>query len=291
MRLRGERTLRIVHTIADMRAAVASWRRDGKRIGFVPTLGGLHEGHGTLFDRSVSQCDVTVVSIFLNALQFGPREDLKKYPRDLTEDAAFCEAHGVDLIFAPSHDEMYPREQRAFVEVEELTSGLCGAVRPGHFRGVTTVVTKLLLIVLPDVAYFGEKDGQQLAVIRRMVEDLNIPVHIEAGPTVREADGLAMSTRNRYLTPDDREAAATVYRGLVVAREQLERGVRDAEVVRQAVRAVYAAEPMLREEYVEVVDAETLQPVRCIERRVMVAVALYLGTTRLIDNIVFPHSS
>ncbi len=282
--------LRIIHAIDEIRSAVAAWRREGKRVGFVPTLGGLHEGHGSLIDHSTQACDVTVVSIFLNALQFGANEDLKKYPRELDVDAAFCEERGVDVVFAPSHTEMYPREQRTFVEVEELTDGLCGAFRQGHFRGVTTVVTKLLLIVLPDVAFFGEKDGQQLAVVRRMVDDLNIPVRIAAVPTVREADGLAMSTRNRYLQPEERKDAAAVYQGLHAALEQLERGVQDPDVIKQAVRSVFAAHPRLREQYVEVVDAETLQPVTWIGGRVMVAVAVHLGATRLIDNIVFPHS-
>ena len=282
-------SVRIVHTIREVREAVAAQRAAGRRVGFVPTLGGLHEGHGSLIGRSVAECDFTVVSIFVNPLQFGPAEDFAKYPRELEVDAAFCEGRGVDLLFAPSQEEMYPREQRTFVEVTGLTEGLCGRYRPGHFRGVTTVVTKLLMIVLPDVAYFGQKDGQQLAVVRRMVEDLNIPVVIESVPTVREADGLAMSTRNRYLSADERRAATAIYKGLEAARALLASGERDAEAVRGAVRAALAAEPLLREQYVEVVDAGDLQPVQKVEGRVMVAVAAFAGTTRLIDNIVYPE--
>jgi len=221
-------------------------------------MGALHEGHGALVDASVAECDVTVVSIFVNPLQFGPAEDFHKYPRDLEADKAFCQARGVDFIFAPSEKEMYPEPPRAFVEVEELTAGLCGAFRPGHFRGVTTVVTKLFHIVMPDVAYFGQKDYQQLAVIRRMVDDLNFPVEIRGVPTVREADGLAMSSRNRYLNPEERRAATALYRGLTAAKALLEQGERNADRVRQRVREELAKEPLVREQYVEVVDADDL---------------------------------
>lgn len=257
-------------------------------MGFVPTMGALHEGHGALMDASVRECDVTVVSIFVNPLQFGPSEDFQKYPRDLEADEAFCRARGVDFVFAPAVEEMYPREPRAFVEVTELTDGLCGAYRPGHFRGVTTVVTKLFHIVMPDVAYFGQKDFQQAAVIRRMVEDLDFPLEIRTVPTVREPDGLAMSSRNRYLNPEERKAALALYRGLLAAREALEKGERDADAVRAAVRAELCKEPLVREQYVEVVDASDLKPVSYIDGTVAVAVAAFVGSTRLIDNIVFP---
>lgn len=283
--------MRIVHTIDEVRQVVAEAKHAGKRVGFVPTLGGLHEGHGNLIRRSVSECDVTVVSIFVNALQFGPNEDFQKYPRTLDKDAALCQEWGVDVIFAPSHEEMYPQKQLAYVDVEELTDGLCGPFRPGHFRGVATVVLKLFLIVLPDVAYFGEKDGQQLAVVRRMVEDLNVPVEIRSVPTVREPDGLAMSTRNQYLNPDERRAATAIYRGLQAAQERMASGEKDAAVIQDVVRSAIAQEPLLKEEYIEVVDAKTLRPVSLIDEPVMVAVAVRCGAARLIDNIVYPSSN
>ncbi|MBO2521660.1 MAG: pantoate--beta-alanine ligase [Clostridia bacterium] len=283
--------MEVVTTVQEMRQAVARARAAGARIGFVPTMGALHEGHGALVDASVAECDVTVVSIFVNPLQFGPAEDFHKYPRDLEADKAFCQARGVDFIFAPSEKEMYPEPPRAFVEVEELTAGLCGAFRPGHFRGVTTVVTKLFHIVMPDVAYFGQKDYQQLAVIRRMVDDLNFPVEIRGVPTVREADGLAMSSRNRYLNPEERRAATALYRGLTAAKALLEQGERNADRVRQRVREELAKEPLVREQYVEVVDADDLSQVSYIDGRVAVAVAAFVGTTRLIDNIVFDPSA
>lgn len=281
--------MRRVTTIQEVRQAVAEARARGARIGFVPTMGALHEGHGALIDASVAQCDVTVVSIFVNPLQFGPAEDFQKYPRNLEADEAFCRARGVDIVFAPSDEQMYPRTPKSFVEVTELTHGLCGAYRPGHFRGVTTVVAKLFHIVMPDIAYFGQKDFQQLAVIRRMVEDLDFPLEVRAVPTVREADGLAMSSRNRYLNQEERRAATAIYRGLMAARDALVQGERDPEKVRARVREEWAKEPLLREQYVEVVDAGDLKPVSYIDGKVAVAVAAFVGSTRLIDNIIFPE--
>lgn len=280
--------MRRVTTIQEMRQAIAEARAKGATIGFVPTMGALHAGHGALIDASVNECDVTVVSVFVNPLQFGPHEDFHKYPRDLEADEAFCRERGVDFVFAPPVEEMYPRKALSFVEVEELTRGLCGAYRPGHFRGVTTVVTKLFHIVMPDVAYFGQKDYQQLTVIRRMVDDLDFPLVIRAVPTAREPDGLAMSSRNRYLSPEERQAATSIYRGLLAARAAMEQGERDPNRVRERVRAELAKEPLIREQYVEVVDADDLSQVTYIDGSVVVAVAAFAGTTRLIDNIVFP---
>jgi len=278
----------IVHSIEEVRRRVAGARAAGRRIGFVPTMGALHRGHAALIDRSVAECDFTVVSVFVNKLQFGAGEDFDKYPRTLEADAALCREHGADLVFAPPHEAMYPQEPKAFVVVEGLTDGLCGAFRPGHFRGVTTVVTKLFHIVLPDVAYFGEKDAQQLFVIRRMVRDLDFPIEIRSVPTVREPDGLAMSSRNRYLSVEERKAAPALYRGLAKAKEALEQGERDPEKVRALVRAEIARQPLMREQYVEVVDVENLKPVTVIEGRVLVAAAVFVGGTRLIDNVMYP---
>lgn len=277
-----------VDRIEAVRQEVAKARAAGKRIGLVPTMGALHEGHGALIDRSVAECDFTVVSLFVNPLQFGPAEDFDRYPRPFGDDQAFCEARGVDLLFAPPVEEMYPVPSKSFVEVSGLTEGLCGAHRPGHFRGVTTVVAKLFNIVGPDVAYFGQKDAQQAAVIQRMVLDLNFPIEIRVVPTVREADGLALSSRNRYLSPEERRAATALYRGLERALEALEAGERSAEAVRARVRGALEAEPRVREEYIEVVDAAEFVPVSYIDGRVVVAVAAHVGTTRLIDNIIYP---
>lgn len=278
----------IVHSIDETRKVVAGARAKGKRIGFVPTLGALHEGHAALIDRSVAECDFTVVSVFVNQLQFGAGEDFAKYPRMLDADAELCHNHGADLVFAPSHEEMYPDEPRSFVEVVGLTEGLCGAYRSGHFRGVTTVVTKLFHIVAPDVAYFGEKDAQQLFVIRRMVRDLDFPLEIRGVATVRESDGLAMSSRNRYLSREERTAAPALYRGLTRAKDALAAGERDPERLRALVRAEIGKEPLMKEQYVEVVDVDNLKPVSSIEGSVLVAAAVFLGDTRLIDNVIFP---
>lgn len=276
----------IVHGIEETRRRVAQARAEGKRIGFVPTMGALHKGHAALVERSVAECDFTVVSVFVNKLQFGAGEDFDKYPRTLEADAALCREVGADLVFAPSHGEMYPFEPRAFVEVEGLTEGLCGRFRPGHFRGVTTVVAKLFHIVGPDVAYFGEKDAQQLYVIRRMVQDLDFPVEIRGVPTVRESDGLAMSSRNTYLSPAERAAAPALYRGLSRARDLAAAGERDAARLIAAVREEIAREPLMREQYVEVVDVDELKPLSTIDGKALVAAAVFVGETRLIDNVV-----
>jgi len=248
-------------------------------------MGALHAGHGSLIELARRSQGYLVVSIFVNPIQFNQQEDYQRYPRTLEADRDFCRARGVDLIFAPSIEEMYPEPQRTFVEVTGLTEHLCGRFRPGHFRGVTTVVAKLFAIVQPDRAYFGEKDAQQLAVVRRMVRDLNLPVEIVAGATVREPDGLAMSSRNQRLSPDERRAAAAIYRALQAAGEQIRVGAADPEVARLRALEVLATEPLLRVEYLEIVDPLLIEPVQRIQDEVLVAAAVWAGSTRLIDNI------
>ncbi len=272
-------------TIRQVREQISRWKGDGLSIGLVPTMGYLHEGHESLIAASVQQNDRTVVSVFVNPMQFGPSEDLQAYPRDLQRDAALCEAAGAALLFHPQPEEMYAPDFCSFVDMTGLTEGLCGKSRPTHFRGVCTVVMKLFQIVQPDRAYFGQKDAQQLAVIRRMVRDLDVPVEIVGCPIVREADGLAKSSRNSYLSVPERRAAPVLYRALCRGRELLEQGERDADRVARAVREVLEQEPLARIDYVSVVDAGSLQPVSAVERDVLVALAVYIGNTRLIDNI------
>jgi pantoate--beta-alanine ligase len=238
-----------------------------------------------LIEAAVKGCDYVVVTIFVNPTQFGSGEDLEKYPRTLETDTAFCKDLGVDLVFAPSADEMYPQEQLTWVEVEKLTEGLCGANRPRHFRGVTTVCVKLFNIVQPDIAYFGQKDAQQAAVIRRMVSDLNLPLQICICPIVREADGLAMSSRNQYLSPDERKRALCLYKSLKVCREKVTDGQRAANTLIDTMRDI-----VVRDEgqidYISIVDPETLEPLKTVTDRALVALAVHIGPTRLIDNIL-----
>ncbi len=276
--------MRIVGTKQQVRDAVAAGRGEGKTIGLVPTLGALHEGHLSLMRRSVADCDLTVVSVFVNPTQFGPGEDLDEYPRDLEGDASACEAIGVDLLFAPTVEEMYADDASTVVSVSELTEGLCGAYRPGHFDGVTTVVCKLLNIVLPDRAYFGEKDYQQLVVIRRMVRDLDIPVEVVGCPTVREDDGLALSSRNRYLSEEERAAAPALHRALQRGAEAAREGATGREVERVVARAL-AQEPLFRPQYIQAVHPETLKPLGDEAGPMVIAAAAHLGGTRLIDNV------
>jgi len=276
--------MEIVRTKAEVREAVGRARADGKIVGFVPTLGGLHEGHLALIETSVRECDFTVVSIFVNPTQFGPDEDLDKYPRDLESDAAKCEAAGVDLIFAPSPEEMYDETASTTVHVAHLTEGLCGAFRPGHFDGVTTVCCKLFGIAEPDRAYFGEKDYQQLVVIRRMVRDLDLPLEIVGVPTVRETDGLAMSTRNQYLTQEERRAAPRLYRALQAGAEAARAGA-SGNKAEEVVAAVLAKEPLFKAQYITAVDPDTLEPLEDRGAPMVIAAAAFLGRARLIDNI------
>ncbi len=276
--------MRIVETISELRTDIAQARASGKVVGLVPTMGALHAGHLALIEAASQGDDFVVVSVFVNPTQFGPEEDYERYPQQLTRDAELAAEAGGDLIFAPSRAEMYPDDHSTWVEVEDLTEGLCGGFRPGHFRGVTTVVTKLLNIVQPDRAYFGEKDYQQLVVIKRLVRDLNMPVEIVGRPTVREADGLAVSSRNQYLDTQQRAAAPRLYQALqhgAQAARQGASGIQAEEVIRESL----ASEPMFTVQYVQAVDPETLQPRGEARAPMVIAAAAYLGDTRLIDNI------
>lgn len=278
--------MKIVSTIAEVRKIIAAARHDGKRIGLVPTMGALHAGHGSLIERAVQDCGFVIVTVFVNPTQFGPSEDLAKYPRSIEQDIAYCTQLGADLIFAPTPEEMYPRPQQAWVDVEKLTDGLCGATRPGHFRGVTTVCTKLFNIIRPDIAYFGQKDAQQAIVICRMVADLNMPLEICICPIVREPDGLAMSSRNRYLSSDERKRASCLYQALQKCRREVARGCRDTKTLIEYMQTIIEKNGG-RIDYICIVDADTLEQVPVLAPRTMVAMAVYIGSTRLIDNCVF----
>jgi pantoate--beta-alanine ligase len=276
---------RVFASIEELRRHVAGRRRSGASIGLVPTMGALHAGHARLMERAREGCGEVVASIFVNPLQFDRSDDLERYPRTLDADLAVCERAGVDTVFAPSVHEMYPVPMVCAVDVQRLADHLCGAFRPGHFRGVATVVLKLLQIVQPDVAYFGEKDAQQLAVVRRMVTDLNVPVRIVGVDTVREPDGLALSSRNQRLNAQERELAPCLYRALQAAAAAIAGGITDAAEVRRRALAELPEHPLLRLEYLDVVDREEMQPVTSITGPVTVAAALWVGGTRLIDNI------
>ena len=278
--------MEIVTTVKEVREQVKQWKKEGLSVGFVPTMGYLHEGHASLMERARKECDRVVASIFVNPMQFGANEDLDSYPRDLKADAALCESIGVDLIFHPEVSEMYEDGFCSFVDMNGLTKELCGKSRPIHFRGVCTVVSKLFHIVQPDRAYFGQKDAQQLAVIRRMVRDLNMPLEIVGCPIIREEDGLAKSSRNTYLSAEERQAALCLSRGLNKGRAAIEAGETDAAKVRQIITEEIEAEPMSRIDYVEIVDWNNLEPVDSTEGSILAAVAVYIGKTRLIDNFI-----
>lgn len=278
--------MNIVTTIDEVRAQVRAWRKEGLTVGLVPTMGYLHEGHQSLIARSVAENDRTVVSDFVNPIQFGPSEDLATYPRDIDRDAALCEATGANLIFHPEAEEMYAPDFCTYVDLDHLTKGLCGASRPIHFRGVCTVVGKLFHIVQPDRAYFGQKDAQQLAVIRRMVRDLNMPLEIIGCPIIREADGLAKSSRNTYLSAEERQAALCLSRALNKGKAAVDAGETDAAKVKAIITAEIEAEPLSRIDYVEIVDWNNLEPVDSTAGSILAAVAVYIGKTRLIDNFI-----
>ncbi|MEW6285768.1 MAG: pantoate--beta-alanine ligase [Chloroflexota bacterium] len=275
--------MRRVVTLEELRSARLSL--DGT-VGFVPTMGYLHEGHLSLIRRAKEECEAVVVSIFVNPTQFGPNEDLAKYPRDLERDLRLIEPLGVDLVWTPTAEVMYPPGYQTWVEVEAVTRPLEGAMRPGHFRGVTTVVAKLFNAVQPHKAYFGQKDAQQAAVIRRMTLDLNFPIEIVVCPTVREADGLAMSSRNVYLNPEQRKAATVLFRSLNAAKALYEAGERNAETLRGKMREVLAAEPLAEVQYVSCADYDTLEELTEIRGKALLSMAVFIGKTRLIDNVV-----
>lgn len=277
--------MEIVSTVREVRERVKTWRKEGKQVGLVPTMGYLHEGHKSLIDRAVSENDAVVVSVFVNPMQFGPAEDLASYPRDLEADAMLCEAAGADLIFHPDPEEMYKDGFCSYVDMNGLTDALCGLSRPVHFRGVCTVVNKLFNIVRPDRAYFGEKDAQQLAVIRRMVMDLNMDIEIVGCPIVREADGLAKSSRNTYLSPESRKQAVILSKAVFLGKRMVEEGERDAAKVTQAMRDLINTMPLATIDYVEIVDGNTMQRVEEIKGDILCAVAVNIaGEARLIDN-------
>ena len=275
--------MKIVGTVKEVREQVKEWKKQGLSVGFVPTMGYLHEGHKSLMDAARKGNDKVVVSIFVNPMQFGPTEDLATYPRDLDHDAALCESAGVDLIFHPEPEEMYEKDFCSFVDMTGLTEGLCGKTRPIHFRGVCTVVNKFFNIVTPDRAYFGQKDGQQLAVIKRMVRDLNIDIEIIGCPIVREEDGLAKSSRNTYLSPEERKAALILSKTVALGKE-LAKTEKDANKVVEAMKKNIETEPLAKIDYVEAVDALSMAPVEKLEGTCMLAMAVYIGKTRLIDN-------
>jgi len=276
--------MKIIRSISKIKKELSRKKRKGLTIGLIPTMGYLHEGHASLVKRARQDNDLVVVSIFVNPAQFGPNEDYMEYPRNLREDAVLCKNEGVDYIFCPSVKAMYPKGYSTYVKVKGLTENLCGKFRPTHFRGVTTVVAKLFNIADPDIAYFGHKDAQQAIVIKRMAEDLNMDVRIKVMPTVRERDGLAMSSRNGYLSSDERRVAPTVYRALQLARDLIRLGDRDAANIRSEMRKMLS--PVVSKiDYISIVDPKDLKEIKTIKGGVLVAVAVWIGETRLIDNI------
>lgn len=279
--------MKIVATINEVREQVKQWRQEGKTVGLVPTMGYLHEGHESLIKKAVEQNDAVVVSVFVNPMQFGPTEDLASYPRDLDADAKLCEAAGAKLIFHPEPEEMYDEGFCSFVDMNGLTNALCGLSRPVHFRGVCTVVSKLFNIVKPDRAYFGEKDAQQLAVVKRMVRDLNMDIEIVGCPIIREADGLAKSSRNTYLSPESRKSAVILSKSIFMGKKMIEDGERDAETVKAAMRDMINSVPLTDIDYIEIVDVNTMKSLDVIQGEILCAIAVNVGgEARLIDNFM-----
>lgn len=277
--------MKVTTTISETREQIRAWKKEGLTIGLVPTMGYLHEGHASLIKKCRKENDRVVVSVFVNPTQFGPNEDLEDYPRDFARDSALCESIGADLIFHPEPEEMYD-DACAYVSIHTLSDTLCGKTRPIHFKGVCTVVSKLFNIITPDNAYFGQKDAQQLAIIKKMVKDLNFDIRIVGCPIIREEDGLAKSSRNTYLNPEERKAALCLHRAVLRGQEIIEAGC-SSEGIRQEMEKVILAEPLAKIDYISVVDALTMQPVDAVDRDVLVAMAVYIGKTRLIDNFSY----
>jgi pantoate--beta-alanine ligase len=279
--------MEIIKSIQEMKRFSSQARKEGKKIVFVPTMGFFHEGHLSLMREGKKMGDILVVSLFVNPTQFGPSEDFERYPRDFERDRKMSEDVGVDVLFSPERGDVYPPDHQTIVRVEKLTRGLCGRSRPTHFQGVTTVVNILFNIVKPHIAIFGEKDYQQLVTIKQMVKDLHMDVEIVGMPTVREKDGLAMSSRNQYLKPHEREAALAIYRSLKKAEDMIIKGVREIDSLKAEIKEVLSNEPLLKIDYIEICDASTLENIDIISGDVIIAIAVYIGETRLIDNMVF----
>ena len=277
--------MQVTKTVEETRKQIKQWKKEGKTIGLVPTMGFLHEGHASLIRKCREQNDIVVVSDFVNPTQFGPNEDLEAYPRDFERDSKLCESLGADLIFAPSPEDMY-HDPHAYVSIDTLSDTLCGKTRPIHFKGVCTVVSKLFNIVAPDRAYFGQKDAQQLAIIRKMVQDLNFDIQIVGCPIIREEDGLAKSSRNTYLSADERQAALVLSRSLKIGKQLVDAGEKSAKVVKDAITAEINKEPLAKIDYVDVVDFDTITPIDELKGTTLVAIAVYIGKTRLIDNFI-----
>lgn len=279
--------MKVESTVSAVRSQVKQWTKEGLSVGLVPTMGYLHEGHASLIRAAKRDNDKVVVSIFVNPMQFGPTEDLASYPRDLQKDSELCESLGVDLIFHPTPEEMYHKGFSSYVDMSVLTEELCGLSRPVHFRGVCTVVNKLFNIVTPDRAYFGQKDAQQLAVIRHMVDDLNMDIEVISCPIVREDDGLAKSSRNTYLSDEERQAALVLSRSIKLGSEMVEKGEKSADKVVLAMKELIEKEPLAKIDYVKAVDGLTMQQIKKVQKPMLVAIAVYIGKTRLIDNFIW----
>ncbi|MDD5448324.1 MAG: pantoate--beta-alanine ligase [Actinomycetota bacterium] len=279
--------MRVIESVEEIRKIVEEEKARGKIVGLVPTMGFFHQGHLELMKKAREECDVVVVSLFVNPTQFGPGEDYADYPRDFSRDSSLAQKEGVDYLFHPSVEEMYPPHFSTHVEVEGLSRIMCGVQRPTHFRGVTTVVAKLFNIIPAQVAYFGQKDAQQLAVVRRMARDLNFPIEVRAVPTLREEDGLAMSSRNAYLAPNERKAAAFLFKALKEAERLIESGERSAEVIKRSMESVIGQESLVNLEYIEICGNINLEPLQDLSGEVLVAIACRVGKARLIDNLVF----
>jgi len=278
--------MKIINKINEMRSAVSGIKSQGMSIGFVPTMGYLHEGHLSLVRESLRKADVTVVSIFVNPAQFEPKEDFKEYPRDLDRDSEVLEGEGVDYLFVPEADEMYPQGYKTYVEVHDLQDKLCGRSRPGHFQGVCTVVLKLFNIINPDISFFGQKDAQQSIILKRMIKELNLEVKIDVLPIIREEDGLALSSRNKYLSQEERKAALVLSKSLKEAQSMIEKGQRDSAAIIKGMKEIIGREPLVKIDYVEIVDMDNLDPVSRIEKEVLAAVAVFIEKVRLIDNTI-----